>query len=91
MRRRLVALQLQPGEFILILPGTSAEEALAMLARVRERLGLELRDVTISAGIATTATGAAALELVARADTALYRCKRKGGNRIALYGEDAEY
>jgi diguanylate cyclase (GGDEF)-like protein len=68
-------------EFGLALPGCAATEAVDVLARLREAT----RPVrTVSAGIAEWDRVESWTELVARADTALYRAKREGRDRVAL-------
>jgi diguanylate cyclase (GGDEF)-like protein len=68
-------------EFGLALPGCAATEAVDVLARLREATR-PLR--TVSAGIAEWDRAESWMELVARADTALYRAKREGRDRVAL-------
>jgi PleD family two-component response regulator len=63
------------------LPGCAATEAVDVLARLREATR-PLR--TVSAGIAEWDRAESWMELVARADTALYRAKREGRDRVAL-------
>ncbi len=74
-------------EFTLLLPQTAASEAL----QVAERIRMALVDAeiipayTASLGVATTQCGAPSLEgLLAVADSALYRAKENGRNRVEL-------
>jgi diguanylate cyclase (GGDEF)-like protein len=77
-------------EFLLVLPDTSSETAARMLDRLRtivadidwSGLSLGLR-VTISAGIATLDANETSDSFLARADSALYKAKAQGRNRIA--------
>jgi diguanylate cyclase (GGDEF)-like protein len=78
-------------EFVVVLPGTTAREALLIAERAREAvlyLRIEAptpsRFVTVSAGCATTAPGApTTLEaLVEAADAALYQAKAAGRNLV---------
>jgi diguanylate cyclase (GGDEF)-like protein len=74
-------------EFALLLPGTSAEDAVTIAERIRKQIGkLQLaacpRQITISLGVATWRQGESADRLVARADGALYEAKNAGRNRV---------
>ncbi|MGA2053980.1 MAG: diguanylate cyclase [Bradyrhizobium sp.] len=77
-------------EFLLVLPDTSGETAAHALDRLRtivadidwSALSLGLR-VTISAGIATLDANETSDSFLARADSALYKAKAQGRNRIA--------
>jgi diguanylate cyclase (GGDEF)-like protein/putative nucleotidyltransferase with HDIG domain len=76
-------------EFVVILPRTASDDAYVVAERVRERIAEEMKKrsiaVTCSIGLASyPADGVLASELVGVADTALYRAKRAGGNRIFL-------
>ena len=83
-------------EFAVVLPGTGAEEALAVGHRVHERLtapftveGLRLH-VDASIGVATTSGGASGrAELLRSADTAMYAAKRERRGVVAATAEDA--
>jgi len=84
-------------EFLIILPEQSEEEAAAIAGRLRRavedlRIPHEAKEgpppvVTISAGVATLSAGAnkSADDLLGEADTALYRAKQSGRNRVASY------
>ncbi len=80
-------------EFAVLLPATSAEEALRMADALRRAVeGLAVPHegsptselVTLSVGSATVfpEAGSAPLDLVASADRALYAAKRRGRNRV---------
>ena len=79
-------------EFLIITPGTSIEDAVTLAERLREEVGrvpVTDRDVnvdvTVSAGIASLIEGEDSIEtLLRRADTALYKAKREGRNRVAI-------
>jgi diguanylate cyclase (GGDEF)-like protein len=81
-------------EFLLILPDTTLDAALASVERLRA-LALSIQvspstdgepvRVTFSAGLATTAEGARSLdEIIARADAALYEAKNQGRDLVRI-------
>lgn len=73
-------------EFMLLCPATDLAAATGLAERLRQRVeGTALPEVgtrTCSFGVATLAPGESTDSLVARADAALYRCKRTGRNRV---------
>jgi diguanylate cyclase (GGDEF)-like protein len=81
-------------EFLLILPETSLDAALASVERLRVlALAIQVPSpsaddpvrVTFSAGLATTAEGARSLdEIIARADAALYEAKNEGRDLVRI-------
>ena len=75
-------------EYAVALPHASAESALILLEEVRSHL--ESRDGTrVSIGIAARPQHAAsASELIRSASEALFRAKREGKGRIAIYVEE---
>ncbi|MGI5940194.1 MAG: diguanylate cyclase [Thermoleophilia bacterium] len=92
--RRIDVIARQGGdEFLTILPGTSAEEAINAIERVRAELrqtGFSptptgpVIPIIMSYGIAEyPLEGSSPTELLAAADAHLYRAKRSGGNRIS--------
>jgi diguanylate cyclase (GGDEF)-like protein len=75
-------------EFILMLPGCDGAMALAAAEKLRaaiDGLGFgEVGTVTCSFGVAQYADGDSAATLIARADSALYRAKVNGRDRVEL-------
>jgi diguanylate cyclase (GGDEF)-like protein len=84
-------------EFLLILPDTTLDAALASVERLRVlALAIQVPSstpedpvrVTFSAGLATTAEGARSLdEFIARADAALYEAKHQGRDLVRIDSE----
>lgn len=82
-------------EMIALLPETDARGGLVVAERLRQ--AIELHEftghtsplkVTISIGLAEYPLHATeALELIRKADTALYECKKKGRNQSSIYSE----
>jgi len=75
-------------EFLMLLPETSQEEALAVAERIRIRVGLPDKDlppVTVSIGMTSNRPDEGEIDvLLARADKALYKAKDAGRNRIVV-------
>ncbi len=79
-------------EFAVLLPNTDAEGALSAVSKVQlqaAELSIEHNDTfipvpTFSAGIAHYLPGETPTEIIERADSALYRAKHLGRNRIEL-------
>lgn len=77
-------------EFVILLPGTGAEAAMAFAERLRRQVeeapltfeGQEIR-TTISLGIALNRKSSNLEDLIHRADRALYTAKRSGRNKVA--------
>jgi diguanylate cyclase (GGDEF)-like protein len=95
MRTYDVAGRIGGDEFLIVLPESDAESALALANRLIEALANVLREADIckesipatglSIGVAAADHGeASATELISRADTALYRAKRAGKNRALV-------
>jgi two-component system cell cycle response regulator len=87
-----LACRLGGEEFVIVMPETDMAVATIVAERLRRRIasepfaiqgGTRLIDVTISIGIAALAgTADTAATVLKRADTALYRAKRDGRNRV---------
>ena len=89
LRSYALAARYGGDEFVLLLPGTSKEEAIVIAERIREKIGdLAVpdypRQVAVSMGVASFVADETGEELVARADEALYRAKEKGGSRLEV-------
>ncbi len=76
-------------EFAVLMPGISLATAARVGERIRERIEAyrsgsrtALR-VTASVGLAAASAGLSAVELIARADSALYLAKEQGKNRLS--------
>jgi diguanylate cyclase (GGDEF)-like protein len=84
LRRTDVAFRIGGDEFALVIPETSAPNAVAMLGRVlAEVRASSAGGVTISGGVAQARDGPRPDDdLLRRADEALYRAKHAGGDRI---------
>ncbi len=81
-------------EFALLMPNTEIEGALCALKKIQSEVGgalcrvdngAEIQVPTFSAGIALYNPGESPEELIKRADTAMYRAKRSGRNRIEIH------
>jgi len=82
-------------EFAIVLPETPRVGGLAVAERIRRRVGQVFSEsgvgghevaMSISCGLATyPEDGLHAVEIVARADEALYGAKRSGRNRVCVY------
>jgi diguanylate cyclase len=95
--RRLDALVRVGGEeFILLLSGAKLADALSVAEELR-RLVQDARlvagwDVSISLGVAELASEQSIDDWIANADTALYRAKRSGRNRVSsTHGEHSRF
>jgi diguanylate cyclase (GGDEF)-like protein len=77
-------------EFVIILPGTSAQAAVPLVERLRETIaaaqwpGTQLKQVTVSIGIASHSPGQDDRLLMLDADKALYKAKRDGRNLLRV-------
>jgi diguanylate cyclase (GGDEF)-like protein len=77
-------------EFVIIMPGSTAESAMRIAERIRERIEsyrpsdrlLASLHITVSVGLTVSGSGTTAGQLLAQADAALYAAKHAGKNRI---------
>ena len=80
-------------EMVLIAPETTKERAMELSENIRKAVenygfvvGKETTKVTVSIGVATYPQDAqASLDLIGKADEALYEAKARGRNRIVAY------
>jgi diguanylate cyclase (GGDEF)-like protein len=80
-------------EFVIVLPGTTQDNAMAVAERIRhsiETLNIHARgtpvQTTVSMGVASLLGPADTVDdLIARADAALYRAKTQGRNRVEAH------
>jgi diguanylate cyclase (GGDEF)-like protein len=84
-------------EFLLLLPESSLPSALSVAERIRQCAsqsggGIGNERVTVSIGAAEHELGESTVQLISRADAALYEAKRLGKNRVmtALTFEDSK-
>ena len=75
-------------EFVGLMPDTDLQNAVAIAERIRQALaGCHIEplhhSVTVSFGVAEMAAGEQGITLLRRADSALYRAKHSGRNRVA--------
>jgi len=69
-------------EFLLLLPDTRCDVAMHVAQRIKAAAALEIPSITLSFGVSCTQEDDSIQALLARADEALYRGKRLGGDRV---------
>lgn len=77
-------------EFAVILPDTRIDACMVVAERIRravQEFDWRHRPITVSVGVAVATSSNGALNLVERADKALYEAKRKGRNCVVHLGE----
>lgn len=93
-RKRVVDMLFRIGgeEFIILLLDTNTTDAFAVADDLRLRVGqapmLQDQKVTVSVGICAQRAGQSADEWIRCADTAMYRAKRNGRNRVEIGESD---
>jgi diguanylate cyclase (GGDEF)-like protein len=93
LRRTDLAFRNGGDEFVVLLPQTPLNSALAAMEKVRRSLSLgsptghaaPLPSPTLSIGVAELWRGCAAPELLRAADSALYRAKRESRNCVRAH------
>lgn len=79
-------------EFVVLLPSASLSAAEAALNRAVQAVAALPSDkahgVTLSVGVVAAQPDETGGQVLARADAAMYRAKRSGGNRVAAAGDD---
>ena len=98
IKGRDVAARFGGEEFAIILPRTSPEGAAKLADDIRHTVDRSrlmrpgshepIREITVSIGVAARRQGEHPLDLVDRADQALYRAKRSGRNRVVSADAD---
>jgi diguanylate cyclase (GGDEF)-like protein len=82
-------------EFVLLLPNTDADQFTSCCERLREAfanaepVGVQVHNLSLSAGMTLLSAGDDLDEALQRADQALYRAKRGGRNRCDAAWEGA--
>ena len=80
-------------EFIVLLPGAPLLPAAAALGRAVSAVAALPKDlshgVTLSVGVVSVRPNESTSSALARADAAMYKSKRKGGNAVAAVSDDA--
>jgi diguanylate cyclase (GGDEF)-like protein len=89
MRPTDTAARIGGEEFVVLMPHTNIREALGAAERLRTALaGITFHPldepVTLSIGVAELENGENAVDLLQRADQALYRAKQAGRNRVVV-------
>lgn len=84
-------------EFVVLLPSTRHDGAIALAERIREQVAERRFDIaghgiaiTASFGVAQAQAGMAEEDVLRAADSALYTAKRAGRNKVCLAGAAAE-
>lgn len=98
VRSRNDVIRMGGEEFLILLPGNSADHALPRLEQLRERVTLHSQTLQHAGLVVTASIGLAELEpgdhdvaaLLRRADNAMYRAKRGGRNQVVDARDDQQ-
>ncbi|HWD96726.1 MAG TPA: GGDEF domain-containing protein [Acidimicrobiales bacterium] len=87
-REQDFAVRLGGDEFMVLLPGTSVQQAQSVAERLRIEISplmstLVASEVTVSIGLTQIESGEQLVDAMRRADSALYAAKKNGRNQIA--------
>ena len=98
VKGRDVAVRFGGDEFLVLLPDTSADGALAVAEQIRAAFGrarirrsgsdTSIEQVTLSAGVVFADPAEAMEQLIHRADQTLYRAKAEGRNRVCVVSQE---
>lgn len=89
IRKTDILARLGGEEFSILLPDSTLEQAVALAERVRENTGEhsfgQVGKVTVSLGVALYESGNTLDDIIKKADTAMYKAKSQGRNRVGIY------
>ena len=79
-------------EFIILTPKTDLKGAISLAEKIRQAIEKynfpEVKHVTVSIGVAEVLPYEDLVNVIKKADKALYEAKKKGKNRVEVYKED---
>jgi diguanylate cyclase (GGDEF)-like protein len=98
VRNKMDVIRMGGEEFLVLLPGTTADVAAPRLEQMREKITHNARNLQHEGLVVTVSIGLAQLQardedvagLMRRADNAMYRAKRAGRNRVVDAGSELE-
>lgn len=80
-------------EFVVVLPGTTAQIGLKIAERLRQKVAewpFDQVSVTVSIGVSSKKPGMNAQSVFEQADTALYQAKQMGRNKVQSFVDSSE-